>query len=519
MQVAIYTRKSIYTDNSESIHAQISMCEDYCKNNFKNYTVVKFNDEGYTGANIKRPAFKQLLEQIELNTIDIVVCYRIDRISRSVLDFSNFFNLIEEKGIKFVSVTEKIDTTTPSGRAMMYMSSVFGQMERESIAERVKDTMLDMAKNGYWCGGRAPLGYKIANVTIDNKTHKALEFDPKTLFFYKRLVKLFVDENLSLNGVLTRLKHDGILRTPLGGRISTTVIWQILSNPVYAQADEVTYNYFKSKGCNMIADKNKFDGTKALIRYGRTVGSRGKKHQVKKIEDWNISVGLHGYVITSDVYMQIMSKFGVNKINKERKHEIGIVHGILRCKCGSVMRAKVKYDKKYSVSYKHYICRKRYAYGKEACDMPYQNLELIDKAIIDILKNISLDKDLIDAYEEKPSTFVANESELKKEILTTKTKIENLTKNLALSSKASKYLIEEIERLDTQLNNLNLELSKVEQNKALVNINAIKKEEKYNQICELLENLEELEYKDLQDMLRKLLKECWFDGENLHIKI
>lgn len=520
MNIGIYVRKSVYTDNSESINAQYNMCVEYCKNNFKNYTIVKYSDEGFSGANTKRPDFNKMMEAIETNMLDIIVCYRIDRVSRSVLDFSKFFSLLEEKDVKFVSVTEKIDTSTPSGRAMMYMTSVFGQMERESIAERVKDTMLDMAKNGLWCGGRPPVGYKIIPTYIKGKEHKTLSVDKDSISFYKTLVDLFICKGLSLNGIVTYLKRKGITTSPQGGRLATNMVYQIISNPVYVQADEVTYEYFKNKGCKMAVDKSKFDGTRALIRYGRTVGSRARKHQVKSMEEWTISVGLHNYIIDSKTYMEIVSKFGVNKINKIRQRKIGIVHGILKCKCGSNMRAKYKYDKKYNVEYKTYFCRQRETYGKEACNMKSISLEEIDKAIIDILKNIALDKSLIEQYKETDMfTPSRTSADIKDEISNINKKIKNLTMNLSLSNAASKYIVEEIEHLDSRLNTLKIELIEHEQNKALESINNKDVETTYNQICDLVKHIEDLDYTEIQYMLRSILKECTWDGKTLHIKI
>lgn len=517
-KVAIYTRKSIYIDNSESITAQLNTCEDYVKNNFKDYTILKFVDEGYSGANTKRPAFSELEKQIKMNIIDVVVCYRIDRISRSVLDFSRFFSVIEEKNIEFVSVTEKIDTNTPTGRAMMYISSVFGQMEREAISERVRDTLIDMVRRGFWCGGKAPIGYKAIKIRVGDKEHKSLEVNPDTIDFYKLVVKLFVEENLSIGRIVTHLRHKGITTSPNSGALlSTNYIYEILTNPAYVQADNITYDYFKNKGCNMLVPKEKFDGTKALIRWGRH--GEGSKHILKKINEWNISVGLHDYIITSDIYMQIVSRFGINKLNLTRKNKIGIVHNILKCKCGQTMRAKTIRGSKV---YTYYICRQKHALTSIACNMPAKDLKTVDNAIINILKNISLDKNLIDNYVIKPSVLDINrtEQDVEKEISMIKNKIDNLINNLSLSETASKYLLNQIEILDKNLNSLKIELEQIRYTNLTKKQNEVEKEDKYIKICELVENIENIDYDVLQNMLRDLLKECYFDDEEkLHIKI
>ena len=109
--------------------------------------------------------------------IKCIVCYRLDRISRNVSDYSNLITELNKLDISFISVTEKFDTTSNMGRAMMYIASVFAQLERETIAERIRDNMLELAKDGRWLGGNPPTGYKsvetIGSVTIDGRKRKA----------------------------------------------------------------------------------------------------------------------------------------------------------------------------------------------------------------------------------------------------------------------------------------------------------------------------------------------------------
>lgn len=522
MNIAIYTRKSVYTDNSESINAQYNMCEEYCKNNFKNYTILKYADEGFTGANTKRPEFNKMMESIENNLLDMVVCYRIDRISRSVLDFSKFFNLLEEKNIKFVSVTEKIDTTTPSGRAMMYMSSVFGQMERESIAERIKDTMLDMAKKGYWCGGHPPVGYRTVPVVVNGKVHKTLEIDPDTIGYYNTIIETLVNNNKSLTATATILRKKG-MRTPNNKIISAMTLNRIISNPIYAQADEKTYEYFKKLGCKIICSKEKFDGTKGLLRYGRKEGGDTRKSLLADKDEWIISVGLHKHIIDSQTFISLQERIKNNKMNKVRKNEIGILHRIITCKCGYKMRATrsfrtLKNGEKRT--YDLYICTRRDLFGKTECDMDSVHIEDLDSKVIDMLKNIALDRKLIENYQEKPAQIIENKN-IKKQIAQIEKQINNLTNVIALNQdfNATKHLMQRLEELDLNLNELKQE--QILQEKALIKNKKLEKtnEEKHKEICELVDNLENIDYKTLNDALRKLIKECRFDGSTLHIKI
>ena len=165
MKIAIYSRKSKYTGVGDSIENQIQMCKDYSMNKYIN-TELEFDiyeDEGFSGGNINRPKFKELMKNIK--NYDILICYIIDRISRNVADFSTTLDLLQANNCDFVSIKEQFDTSSPMGRAMIYIASVFAQLERETIAERVKDNMLQMAKVGKWLGGQLPLGYSSEKIS------------------------------------------------------------------------------------------------------------------------------------------------------------------------------------------------------------------------------------------------------------------------------------------------------------------------------------------------------------------
>lgn len=520
-KVAIYTRKSVYMDTSDSINAQKNICIEYCKANYKNCEIMHFEDEGYTGANLNRPSYKEMLEYIENRLIDAVVVYKIDRLSRSINDFSTVFNLLQKNNIDFISVSEQIDTKTISGRAMMYMSSVFGQMERENIAERVKDTMLDMAKAGYWCGGRAPIGYKIKKINVGNKIHATLEINEETIDYYRTLVNAFVESNKSLTATAKELRKKGV-RTLSGSIIRPSTIHKLVANPVYVQADESIYNYFKSLGCKIICSKEKFDGSKALLRYGREEGGSNSRFSLVDRSKWIISVGLHDYLLDSETFLTAQKRLNKNKITKVRKYEKGLLHRILTCKCGCKMRASTKEfrtgNKKYR--YELYTCTKREQYGKSECDMGSIAIDELDKKVIAILKNISLDRKMIENYTEKPQA-PAQKEQIEKQIAATQKQIANLT-NIITNSKdfnSAKYLIEKMEELDANLNTLKREYAEQERLEKESENFKEDTETKYNKICELVNNLEKLDYKTLHNALFELIKECRFDGQTLKIKI
>lgn len=166
---AIYSRKSKYTGKGESTTNQIELCLTTLKNKFpdiKKDEILIYEDEGFSGYSTNRPAFKKLLKDIENNKIKILLFYKLDRISRNVNDFARLMSLLEAHDVSFLSATENIETLTPSGKALTYMISVFAELERNTIAERIKDNMLELAKSGVWLGGNTPTGYSLSLIHI-----------------------------------------------------------------------------------------------------------------------------------------------------------------------------------------------------------------------------------------------------------------------------------------------------------------------------------------------------------------
>ena len=135
-----------------------------------------FEDEGFSGGNLNRPDFKRMMEAARGHRFRAVVVYRLDRISRNIGDFSALIEELGRLGIDFVSIRERFDTASPMGRAMMYIASVFSQLERETIAERIRDNMRELAKTGRWLGGITPTGYAsqaVKTVTVEGKSKRS----------------------------------------------------------------------------------------------------------------------------------------------------------------------------------------------------------------------------------------------------------------------------------------------------------------------------------------------------------
>ena len=168
MRCAIYTRKSTEEGldrEFNSLEAQREAAESFiASQRTLGWQVLprRYDDGGYTGANLERPGLRELLQDIEAGAIDCVVVYKVDRLSRSLLDFARVISIFDKWSINLVAVTQPFNTTTSAGRLILNVLLSFAQFEREMIAERTRDKMAAARRRGKWTGGRPPLGYEVA---------------------------------------------------------------------------------------------------------------------------------------------------------------------------------------------------------------------------------------------------------------------------------------------------------------------------------------------------------------------
>ena len=167
LRCAIYTRKSSEEGldmEFNSLDAQREACEAYIASQKSEGWVAtreRYDDGGFSGGNLDRPGLKQLLTDIDDGLIDVVVVYKIDRLSRSLMDFSKLVEVFDRNGVTFVSVTQSFNTTTSMGRLTLNILLSFAQFEREVIGERIRDKVAASRKRGIWMGGYVPLGYYV----------------------------------------------------------------------------------------------------------------------------------------------------------------------------------------------------------------------------------------------------------------------------------------------------------------------------------------------------------------------
>src|SRR6266481_5159226 len=179
VRCAIYTRKSSeegLEQDFNSLDAQRDACEAFIRSQKHEGWLclpAMYDDGGISGATIERPALKRLIADIEAGGIDTVVVYKVDRLTRSLMDFSKIVELFDRRGVAFVAVTQQFNTTTSMGRLTLNMLLSFAQFEREVTGERIRDKIAASKKRGMWMGGLPPLGYDVADRKLVVKDREA----------------------------------------------------------------------------------------------------------------------------------------------------------------------------------------------------------------------------------------------------------------------------------------------------------------------------------------------------------
>ena len=522
MNFATYTRKSVYSDKSDSVNNQERMCREYVDMKFAglidNFHV--YQDEGFTGANTDRPGLKRLMEDVDHGIVDALVVYQLDRISRDVRDFSNIYAMLEEKHVMFLSIKENIDTATPIGKAMMMVTMVFAQMERETIAARVTDNMIGLAKKGYWTGGNPPYGYVRQRIEVNGKSHVTSVPDPDAAKYVEGIFDTFLNNKYSLQGMESAFKHDGI-RTVTGAFFSTTQLHKILTMPFCAPATPRVRDFWIRQGCRVEGSETDWDGNHGVMIYGRST-ERHKKHQLQPKSEWIVCVGAHKPFISEEKWLAAQEQFRANVFIKTPKYDVPLLKGVLRCeRCGSLMQVSRK-KKKVGVT-SHYYCRKRMRQGVAACDMSAIKCDLLDAQALSIFRRIEADPSVIQKYtaQESHVNYDDEIAALNRKITSQKLKIDRLAASLAEVgiSSARRHIVAEIERQDLTLAALKreLELAKASQRNAITQ--GADLDAKTKEIESLVRAFDTRPAKDRNEIVREIVKECTWDGETLFLRL
>jgi DNA invertase Pin-like site-specific DNA recombinase len=364
---AVYTRKSTSAgldQDFNSLDAQRDSCVGYIQRQ-PGWTLIdeQYDDGGFTGANTDRPAFQRLLADVEAGKVDVIVVYKVDRLSRSLLDFAKVMERFNASGASFVSVTQNFSTADAMGRLTLNMLMSFAEFEREMIGERTRDKIAGARRKGKWTGGPVPLGYTV----ID----KRLVVDELEAVLVREIFALYLEHRSAL-GVARLLKErqrstkrhrsaNGNLRE--GRSWTKGDVLRVLKNPIYA-------GYMASGG------------------------------ELHKAE--------HAPLIENETFTRAQAQLeGATKMTATHgRNPEYILRSVLRCACckSSFTPASTR---KARTEHRYYRCIKRDKEGKEACPSSPLPADAIEAYVVDRLREATADGALATEIAESVKARVA----------------------------------------------------------------------------------------------------------------
>lgn len=535
-RIAIYSRKSRFTGKGESVGNQVDMCRGYIRTAFGDEyaeTAVVFEDEGFSGGNLNRPDFKKMMKAARDHQFKAVVVYRLDRISRNISDFSALIEELGRLAIDFVSIRESFDTSSPMGRAMMYIASVFSQLERETIAERIRDNMHELAKTGRWLGGTTPTGYtseSVKRVTVDGKSKKVckLKLIPEEAEIIRKIYTLY-GETDSLTMTETELLRQRI-KTKTGRDFTRFSIKGILQNPVYLIADQDAYQYFIDKQADLFSGPDAFDGVRGILAYNRTDQEKGRATVYLPISEWIVSVGEHPGIIPAKTWIRVQELLERNKSKAYRKPRSNeaLLTGVIWCRCGSRMYPKL--SKRVTADRKPiytYVCKMKERSKGSLCNGRNANGNLLDTAMIEQVKHLANDNSSFLTQLEKSKQFCLDSQEqydnkleqLRQQQAETNRKIKALIDSLADfgSSTAVAHVKQRIEELHTQDAALQSGILELEGLAAQHTLNSIAFDLMRQLLAVFRDSIDEMTVEQKRAAIRTVVHKVIWDGKRVHV--
>ncbi len=362
IRCAIYTRKSTeegLEQEFNSLDAQRESAEAYITSQKAEGWVClpdKYDDGGFTGGNMERPALKRLLADITAGKIDCVVVYKVDRLSRSLMDFARMVEVFEKHHVSFVSVTQQFNTTHSMGRLTLNILLSFAQFEREIISERTRDKIAAARKRGQWSGGAPILGYdRVREVTGSRLIVNKDEAERVRQIF---VMYLETGSLIQTTRQLNRLRWTNKIWTTTKGKtrggkaFDKCSLYNLLINPLYM---------------------------------GKV---RHKEH---------LYAGKHQAIVDEDVFRKVHDTLVRNRncgSQAHKKNTNALLKGLVRCKaCGCAMTPSYATNK--GKRYRYYVCLKAQKQGWSSCPGPSLPAGELEKFVVDQIRTIGKDPRLI----------------------------------------------------------------------------------------------------------------------------
>lgn len=452
---AIYARQSVDKADSISIESQI----EFCKYETRGQPFRIYKDKGYSGKNTDRPEFQQMLTAIRNGQIKRVICYKLDRCSRSILDFANLMEEFQKYGVEFVSCTEKFDTSTPMGRAMLNICIVFAQLERETIQQRVFDAYHSRNKKGFYMGGKIPMGFTLEPFCLEGKKtarYAIKEDEAKILEF---MYAVYEQPLTSLGDVVKALNDAGIKHPRKeDGKWSRTHIGRMLHNPAYVKADLNIYKFFKENGVIIHNPPEDFIGMNGCYLYSE----KGKTSPNYRLEGHHLVLAPHKGFIPSDVWLRCRKKqkYAGGAVRQNKVKNTWLVGKIKCAKCGYAMVVQ-KTVKPNGKEFKYLICSQSNQAEKRCGGVRGLKADVIEQIVFEEMKQkLRMFSSLPASPDRKYDPEVA---ELETRLAQINQEIEAATaKALEASGALIKYLSSMADELDEERNRCIARLNKLQ---------------------------------------------------------
>lgn len=372
VKAAIYTRVStdMQAEEGFSLIAQLSRLRHYCESQGWIVSDV-YTDDGYSAKDMNRPGLKSLLDDVKNRKMNVVLVYKLDRLTRSVRDLDDLLTEFDRYEVSFKSATEVYDTTTATGRLFLHLVASLAQWERETIAERTRFGQEQMTLQGRWSGGHAPFGYA-------NKDGQLVIHDQQA-----DVIRGIFSRYTSGEGntkILRWLNNPESPQLAPNGRWTQGALKYVLRNPLYA----------------------------GYVRYGyRSVQGRKQPNHI-------IKEGIHEAIIDADMWELTQKIIRQRQVFPSRSSEGTYpLSGILRCgKCGAAMSGRTHYRTSKSVDKepnRHYICNERQHSG--LCDLPMFQQSRVENVLLEYLEGYHVVPEV-----DEQSTRIAEVSKAKEQI-------------------------------------------------------------------------------------------------------
>lgn len=448
---AIYTRQSVDKADSISVESQ----EEFCRKEVVGQDAKVYSDKGYSGKNTERPAFQNLMKDVESGCIKRVIVYRLDRISRSVLDFANIIDVFQRHQVDFVSTMEKFDTGTPIGKAMLMIVMIFAQLERETIQQRITDAYASRSRRGFYMGGRTPYGFRLKSIKIDGiatKTYEVVEEEADTV---KLIFSMYAEPQTSFGDIMRYLNAHGITKRD-DKPFCRSRLRDMVVNPVYVKSDYKIYDFFRSQGTHIVNPAEDFVGTNGLYLYS----GEGAKRKTVSLAGHTVVLAPHQGIVDSATWLSCRTKCLNNQAlaSPVRAKETWLA-GKIKCgECGYALVAKLG-RRKTKADRRYFICSHKYAAG--TCSFGSLDADVVEGIVLDEMKKKLSEFETLSGSEENGCNMQL--LQLKTQMGRIESEISSLLSKIASANETvMRYINRRVSELDSENRKLRDQIAQLE---------------------------------------------------------